>query len=113
MHAAVDGVDGHARGRVDGIVDLVAGVYVAAHAVFGGEQGHELHAGSLVQDIDCRLELVVDARRIGDQAYSLALERCEAVVAQHLYAGLYLGRSGQHCGRCEYGCQYLFHWSVR
>ncbi len=75
--------------------------------MFGRVESSELHAGCGCEDVDCRAEAVVNARRVGYKAHSFALQFAEAIVAKHFDAGLYLGGGGnsQHAGGC---CQYCF-----
>lgn len=80
---------------------MIAGVHVAAHAVLGGVQPDEFHVGRLVKYVDCRLEAVVNAGGVGDEAHALALEGGEIHVAEHLDAGLHgLCAEGEGCADC-------------
>ncbi len=70
---------------------MVAGMDVAAHAVFGREQGREGHAGSFMEYVDGTFEVVVDAGWVGNKAHTFALQLCEAAVAEHFDAGFDFG----------------------
>ena len=84
---AIDGVDLDAGSGVGEAFDVFAGVDVAAHAVLGSVECHQLDIGSLGKDVDGALEVVVDTGGVGDEAHAFALETLEAAVAQHLDAG--------------------------
>ena len=47
---------------------------IAAHAMFGAKQRHKLDAGSLVEDVNGALEVIVDAAGIGHESNALALQ---------------------------------------
>ena len=89
---------------------MVAGMHVAAHTVLGCVQSHQLHSGSLVEDVDGGAQVIVHAGGVGDQPHALALQRREVLVAQHLNTGFHrLSRSahGQQAGK--YSDEKLFH----
>ena len=66
---------------------MVAGVYIAANAVLRTEKCHEFHVGSFVQNVNIRLQEVVNARRIGYETYALAFKLLEIVGLEHLDSG--------------------------
>ena len=101
-----------ARQRVDGIAHSITGMGIAAHAVLGAEQRHELDARRLVQDVDGALEVVVDAAGVSHQPDALALQRGKPAVAQHLDTRLD-DRPGRHRHHhTHYQKQYLLHLST-
>ncbi len=73
---------------------MVAGMNIAAHTVLGCVKTYKFNARSFVQNVDCRLELIVDAGRIGEQTHALAFKRGKVHIAQNLDTGLYYGGCG-------------------
>ena len=99
LRLAVKRVDGEARLLVAGGGDLV--VEDAADAVLGAEEGDELHARGIVQQIDRGLAVARAAGVIGQEADALALEASEAFANENVDAG----QDGQGCrpGRANLG----------
>ena len=95
VRLAVERVHLHAGFGVDLVAHRIAGVGVAAHAMLGAVERHQFHTGSLIEDVNCRLEIVVDSTGIGHQPHALALQLLEAAVAQHLDAGFHHGTHRQ------------------
>ena len=69
---------------------MVARMYIAAHPVLRPVKGHQLHVGSLVQDVDGRLHVVVHARGVGNEAHAFAFQALEVLLFEHFNSGLYL-----------------------
>ena len=65
---------------------MVAGMNAATHAVLRAEERHELHVLCFMKDVDVRLHEVVNACRVGDEAYALAFKLFEIVGFEHLNA---------------------------
>ena len=63
-------------------------MHVAAHSVFRAKQCHKLNAFGFMKNVDGRLQVVVNACRIGYQTYTLACKLLEIIVAEHLHARL-------------------------
>ena len=69
--------------------------------MLGAVQGLQLDALGLVQNVDSRFEVAINAGGVGDQTHLFAFELSEAVVAQHLDTCFDLSGSG----RCNSHCQ--------
>ncbi len=62
---------------------------VAPDTVLRTEQGHEIHVLGGVQNVDVRPQVVVHARRVGDQTDPQAFQHLEVLLLQNLYARLH------------------------
>ena len=67
--------------------------------MLGAVKSLQLDALGLVQNVDSRFEVAINARGVGDQTHLFAFELSEAVVAQHLDTCLNLSGSG--CCNCH------------
>jgi hypothetical protein len=65
---AVEAIDGQSGARVGCVQNRLAGLGIAAHAVFRTEERLQLDCVGLVQQVDSTAELAVDGRVIGNQA---------------------------------------------
>ena len=77
---------------------LAARIDVAADAVLGGIQGHELHVRSLEEYVNRGIQLAVHPRGVGHQAHTPAFEYGETVLSKNLDADFHPGARAD-CGQ--------------
>ena len=85
---AEDRVHRHSGARVDSVVDVVASIDVATHAMFGSKESNELYIFGFVENVDSRFEMRVDASRVGDETDAFAFEDIKVLVAKNFDATL-------------------------
>ena len=74
----------------------VACMGTAPDAMLGPVEGHELHVGRIVEDVNVRHKVTVYARGVGDKSHALAFQQFEAVGPEHFDACLdALGKAGR------------------
>ena len=102
MGFAVERIGFYSGFGVDGIADSIAGVCITANAVFGTVESNKFDARRFVDNVDGRLEVAVDARRVGNQSDALALQLAETAVAKHFHARFNVCRSHHGSNGTQY-----------
>ena len=85
---AVQAVHGQAGGRIARGGDVITGLHVTAHAVFGTEQRDQREIRMRGEAVDITAQLAVQAGGIGHQPHAPAAQQVQALLQQHLDAQL-------------------------
>lgn len=89
----------HAAAGIDFIGDLHTGISIAADAVLGRQQRHELQVLVSRDEIDVRGPASIDAGVIGNQSHPAAAKRGGNIFEEHLDPGSDGPFSGRQYGR--------------